>query len=140
EDDDEEGGAEYSESTYKFEDFVKRLPNPRIVRTCGMALRRYDRNSVYTNHCIVKLLHRIAFDCKMYVVLFQVSIFKTFDRIFASQELPQYSELVRFATYIMKQFFKLSTTNIGVFVEALFWKTSKDAYEIENGYGSYKNV
>nr|CAI5869091.1 unnamed protein product [Callosobruchus analis] len=136
-DEEDEDAPRYLETDYKFDDFIKRLPHPKIVRACGLALKKFDTNSVYTNQCIVKLLHRIAFDCKMYGMVFQLSIFRTFQRIFAMKDLPQYSELVRFATYIMRQFFKVAETNKKVFVEALFWKSKKDAYELESGYGSY---
>nr|CAH7723460.1 unnamed protein product [Callosobruchus chinensis] len=73
----------------------------------------------------------------MYAMVFQLGIFRTFQRVFAMKDLPQYSELVKFATYIMRQFFKVAETNKKVFVEALFWKSKKDAYELESGYGSY---
>ncbi|CAH1993708.1 unnamed protein product [Acanthoscelides obtectus] len=137
EEEEEEDVPKYVETDYKFDDFIKRLPHPKIVRACGLALKRFDTNTVYTNQCIVKLLHRISFDCKMYAMVFQLSIFRTFQRIFAMKDLPQYKELVKFATYIMRQFFKVAEENNKVFVEALFWKSKKDAYEIESGYGSY---
>ncbi|VEN61781.1 unnamed protein product [Callosobruchus maculatus] len=137
EDEEDDEAPRYLETDYKFDDFIKRLPHPKIVRACGLALKKFDTNSVYTNQCIVKLLHRISFDCKMYAMVFQLSIFRTFQRIFAMKDLPQYSELVKFATYIMRQFFKVAETNKKVFVEALFWKSKKDAYELESGYGSY---
>ncbi|KAF7277062.1 hypothetical protein GWI33_009485, partial [Rhynchophorus ferrugineus] len=80
----------YNETNFKFEDFTKRLPHPKIVRACGLALQQFEKNSVNTNHCIVKLLHRIAFDCKMFIMVFQLSIFRTFQKIFAQQDLPQH--------------------------------------------------
>ncbi|XP_060524214.1 protein timeless homolog isoform X2 [Cylas formicarius] len=123
-----------NEGTFKFEDFTKRLPNPKIVRACGIALRQFDNNTVHTNMCIVKLLHRIAFDCKMYVMIFQLSIFRTFQRIFSMKDAPQNKELTKFATYIIRQFIKVSETNKKVFMEALFWKTSQDCHQIETNY------
>lgn len=78
------------ETSREFSFFFRfRLPHPKIVRACGLALARFETNSVNTNNCIVKLLHRIAFDCKMYVMVFQVSIFRSFQKIFAMKELPQ---------------------------------------------------
>ncbi|CAH0554108.1 unnamed protein product [Brassicogethes aeneus] len=126
------------ESDFRFEDFTKRLANPKAVRACGLALKKFDKNSVNTNHCIIKLLHRIAFDCKMYVMLFQVSIFKTFQRIFSMKEVPEYKELAKFGTYVMRQFFKVAEINNKVYMESLFWKSSRTAYDIEQGYGSYQ--
>ncbi|KAG5899963.1 hypothetical protein JTB14_034534 [Gonioctena quinquepunctata] len=133
----EEEGQRYAETDFKFEDFMKRLPHPKIVKACALALRSFETNSISTNHCILKLLHRIAFDCKMYIMVFQLSIFRTFQKIFAAKELPQYKELVKFATYIMRQFFQLAKTNELIFVEAVFWKSHREAYEIETGYATY---
>lgn len=137
EEDEEDVGEDYAETTLKFEDFCKRLSHPKIVRACGLCLKNFAANSTFTNHCTVKLLHRIAFDCKMYVMMFQASIFRTFQGIFSIKEVPQYKELVKFATYIMRQFFKVAETNPKVYMEVLFWKSCKTAVDIEQGYGSY---
>ncbi|KAK4881785.1 hypothetical protein RN001_005104, partial [Aquatica leii] len=140
EDDDEEmeGTSEPSEANFKFTDFLKRFANQKILRACGIALKSFERNSVHTNYCILKLLHRIVWDLKMSSMAFQVSIFMTFQRIFSLKDLPQYKDLIKFATYVLRQFFKVAATNPKVFMEALFWKSSKDAYDIEEGYGSYQ--
>lgn len=134
EEDEEEEGIMYNESNFKFEDFSKRLPHPKIVRACGLALKNFDTNSITTNNCIIKLLHRIAFDCKMYVMIFQLGILRSFQKIFQMRDLPQHKELVKFATYIVRQFIKVSETNKKVFMEALFWKSSKECYDVEHGY------
>lgn len=105
--DDEEEEEQRVETDFKLADFINRfalkilfiklfytsfcrLANPKIIRACGLALRNFDKNSVNTNHCIVKLLHRIAFDCKMYVMVFQVSIFRTFQKIYSMKDFPEY--------------------------------------------------
>ncbi|KAL3279151.1 hypothetical protein HHI36_016665 [Cryptolaemus montrouzieri] len=137
EEDEEDDGVTFSESDLKFEDFVKRLAHPKIVRATSLALARFEENSVYTNTCIVKLMHRISFDCKMYVMMFQISLFMTFRKIYALKAMPEYKELVRFANFMLRQFFKLAETNKKIFMEALFWKSTKDAYDVEHGYGSY---
>ncbi|EEZ99220.1 protein timeless homolog isoform X1 [Tribolium castaneum] len=138
EEEDEEAG--YGEVNFKFTDFSKRLAHPRIVRACGLALRDFESNSVNTNHCIIKLLHRIAFDCKLYVMIFQVSIFRTFQKIYANKDFPQYRELVKFATYIIRQFIKITEINKKVYMESLFFKNTNEAYEIEHGYGTTKKA
>jgi hypothetical protein len=48
-----------------------------------LLLRRYDTNTALTNHCIVKMLHRVAFDSKLPAMLFQASLFITFRKIMA---------------------------------------------------------
>ncbi|KAF2880546.1 hypothetical protein ILUMI_25626 [Ignelater luminosus] len=128
-----------SETSYKFSDFTKRLCHQRVVRACGLALRNFEQNSVQTNHCIVKLLHRIAWDWKMHGMIFQVSIFKTFQKIYERKSMPQYKELVRFATYILGRFFELTKTHPKIYMEALFWKSTREANDIEEGYESYRD-
>ncbi|CAG9855567.1 unnamed protein product [Phyllotreta striolata] len=136
----EEVRQEAREVNFNFTEFLGRLAHPKIVRTCGIALRTFETNPIGTNHSVVKLLHRIAFDCKMYVMLFQLSLFRTFQRIFELKDAPQYKELVKFSTYIVRQFINVSRTNDKVYIEALFWKTKKEAYEIEHGYGTSRTV
>lgn len=38
----------------------------------------------------------------------------------------------------MRQFFKLQETNKKIFIETLFWKSKREAYEIENNYEALK--
>lgn len=53
--------------------------------------------------------------------------------------LQSLQELVKFATYILGKFFKLTETNPKIFMEALFWKSTRDAIDLEEGYESYKD-
>ncbi|CAH1127073.1 unnamed protein product [Ceutorhynchus assimilis] len=130
----EEDETRFDEGTFKLTDFTRRLSHPKVVRACALALKNFESNSPHTNHCIVKLLHRVAFDCKMYVMVFQLTIFRSFQKVFELADLPQYKELVKFATYIVRQFLKVAETNKKVFMETLFWKTSNECYDIEHGY------
>ncbi|XP_056642812.1 protein timeless homolog [Diorhabda sublineata] len=133
--DDEEVDQDYrqQEISLDFKDFVKRLVHPKIVRVCALALKNFDTNSINTNHSVLKLMHRIAFDCKYYVMMFQLSLFRTFQRMFTVKDLPQYNELIKFARYILRNFFKFAQTNPKVFIEILFWTSRKEAFEIEHG-------
>ena len=44
-------------------------------------LKDYRINSDITNHCAVKMLHRIAFQLKMCPLLYQLQVFKIFQSI-----------------------------------------------------------
>lgn len=138
EEDDLVANMDITETDFKFEDFAKRLAHPKVVQACSLALQDFEKNSPLTNHCVIKLLHRIAWDCKMYAMIFQASIFRTFQKIYEAKTLPQFKELVKFATYIIRQFLKVAEKNPKVFMEALFWKSSRDAFDVEEGYGSYQ--
>lgn len=39
----------------------------------------------------------------------------------------------------MRNFFKVVETNPKAFMETLFWKSYKEAAEVEKGYGSYQD-
>lgn len=58
-----------------------RFAHCKIIQAYCLLLRHYGTNSTLTNHCIVKILHRVAFDCKMPAMLFQASLFVTFQKI-----------------------------------------------------------
>ena len=44
-------------------------------------LKYFDKNGAQVNHCIVKMLHRVGFDLKMYGLLFQASLFRIFQKV-----------------------------------------------------------
>ncbi|KAK5650484.1 hypothetical protein RI129_001513 [Pyrocoelia pectoralis] len=138
EDEEMDAVLEPEESSFKFNDFLKRFVNHKVIQSCAYALKNFERNSVHTNYCIIKLLHRITWDLKMVCMVFQASIFRTFQRVFALKDLPQYKDIITFATYVLRQYFKLVEQNPKIFMETLFWKTSRDAFDIEQGYGSYQ--
>lgn len=52
-----------------------------MVRACALLLRGYAQNSARTNHCAVRLLHRLARDLRMEALLFQLSLFTLFHRL-----------------------------------------------------------
>jgi timeless len=58
-----------------------RFAHKNVVKSYCHLLRSYSTNTTLTNHCVIKILHRIAFDCKMPAMIFQLSIFKTFQKI-----------------------------------------------------------
>lgn len=127
------------EKEFDFKGFVSRFANWKIVRAYTELLKNYQKNSDYTNTCVIKMLHRISWDCKMAGFLFQATIFQTLQKILNSPEYsPVIKELKRFSKYIVRKFFEVAQKNNKVFVEILFWKRPCDIYEIENGYGTNK--
>ncbi|XP_046687268.1 protein timeless homolog isoform X2 [Homalodisca vitripennis] len=126
------------EQTFKFMDFVGRFASPRVLAPVCLLLEHFEKNSHHTNHCAVKILHRVAWDCKMPALLFQASLFRTFQRIFQSS-VPEHKELVKFAVFIMRKFTEMAKKNKKIFMEILFWKSKKEEEELENGYGNVKS-
>ncbi|XP_065210655.1 protein timeless homolog [Planococcus citri] len=124
-----------NEQSFQFDDFMKKFAKQKIVYACCLLLGQFEKNTPFTNHCVCKLLHRIAFDCKYSSILFQASVFRTFQRILDSTE-EQHKELQKFAVFIVRKFIEVAKKNDKVYMELLFWKGHKEAYEIEEGYGS----
>ncbi|KDR17447.1 Timeless-like protein, partial [Zootermopsis nevadensis] len=125
------------EQDFNFMDFARRCAHYRVVQACSLLLKQFDKNLTHTNHCIAKMLHRIAWDCKLPALLFQASLFRTFQRILDSKQ-EKHKELAKFAVFVVYKFTEVASTNSKVYLELLFWKTSRDAYDIEQGYGSYQ--
>lgn len=107
-----------------------------MIKALSVLLKQYDINSDQTNHCLVKMLHRIGFDCKMHAMLFQISLFRIFQTILADPlcDSPKFNELSRFAKFIIGRFIEATEKNKKVFIELLFWKNCREAYELEEGY------
>jgi timeless len=136
-----ESSSKTREREFVFNEAILKYSHPNVVKNYALLLKTYDTNSSQTNHCIAKMLHRIAFDCKMHVMLFQVSIFRTFQRILRDPltNSPSIEELSKFAKFIIGKFVKVAQKNKKVFMEILFWKNCREAYEIEEGYDQNAN-
>ncbi|KAG1662164.1 Protein timeless [Nymphon striatum] len=130
-----------SEQEFVYADYVKRFATSKVAQAYSKLLSLFDKNSVYTNHCVVKMLHRIAWDCKTPGLFYQACIFQSFQRILkhpSRHSSPDIKELYKFSQYILSNFFKTAATNKTIFIEILFWKNTREVYEIEEGYGTYQ--
>lgn len=63
-----------------------RFASPKVMSVCITLLSTFEKNSAFTNHCITKMLHRIAWDCKLPSMLFQASLFRKFQQIMESMD------------------------------------------------------
>jgi len=68
-----------------------RFANTQVVKACVLLLKHYQHNSVHTNHCATKMLHRIAVDLHMDGLLFQASVFRTFQAVLDDPAVECYS-------------------------------------------------
>ncbi|MBV95747.1 Protein timeless, partial [Eschrichtius robustus] len=128
--------VEVLEKEFNFLDYLKRFANTTVIQAYVLLLRSYKQNSAHTNHCVVKMLHRLAYDLKMEALLFQLSLFCLFNRMLSDPAAGAYKELVTFAKYILGKFFALAAVNQKAFVELLFWKNTAVVREMTEGYGS----
>ncbi|XP_006897685.1 PREDICTED: protein timeless homolog [Elephantulus edwardii] len=131
--------VQVSEKEFNFLDYLRRFACSTVVRSYVLLLRSYKQNSVHTNHCLVKMLHRLACDLKMEALLFQLSLFCLFNRLLSDPAAGAYKELVTFAKYILAKFFALTAVNQKAFVELLFWKNTAVIREMTEGYGSLES-
>ncbi|XP_037106889.1 protein timeless homolog [Syngnathus acus] len=134
EEDEELEAVQVSETEFKFLDFVKKFANTNIVRPYLHLLKSYSQNTPHTNHCIVRMLHRVAFDLKMDALLYQLSVFHLFNKILSDPAASAYKELVTFAKYVLNRFFSLAATNNKAYIELLFWKNVGAVREMTEGY------
>lgn len=58
-----------------------RFANAGVVKPYVLLLKDYRQNDAHTNHCIVKMLYRVAYDLKMDTLLYQLSVFHVFSHI-----------------------------------------------------------
>ncbi|KAM4588760.1 protein timeless homolog isoform 1-T2 [Odontesthes bonariensis] len=126
--------VQVSELEFNFLDFIKKFANPSIVHPYLLLLKSYSKNTPHTNHCIARMLHRIAVDLKMDALLFQLSIFHLFNKILSDPAAAAYKELVTFAKYVMNRFFSVAAQNNKAYVELLFWKNVGAVREMTEGY------
>ncbi|XP_029159250.1 protein timeless homolog [Nylanderia fulva] len=123
------------ETDFKLDEFFQRFANVKIVKALALLLQKFEDNTIEVNHYAVKMLHRIAWNCKMPAMIFQASIFRVFQRILESKD-PIYKEVQKFAVFIIRRFIEVAQKNRKSYMELLFWKTSRDATEIVDGYNA----
>ncbi|KAM0735754.1 Protein timeless-like protein [Formica fusca] len=131
----EEEETVFRETDFKLDEFLQRFANIKAVKALALLLQKFEDNTVEVNHYVIKMLHRIAWDCKMPAMIFQASIFRIFQRIFESKD-SEHKELQKFAVFIIRRFIEVAQKNRKSYMELLFWKTTRDATEIVDGYNA----
>ncbi|PVD36096.1 hypothetical protein C0Q70_03067 [Pomacea canaliculata] len=109
---------------------------PEILKHYVLLAADFEKNSTHTNHCVVKMLHRIGFDLGYIAMLFQASLFRVFQRLMSGPlaRSPKFQEMFKFAVHVVRRFTEVAEKNRKVFMEMLFWKGNKEALQITEGY------
>ncbi|XP_033732500.1 protein timeless homolog isoform X2 [Pecten maximus] len=130
-----------SEQEFNFKEFVNKFSSGNILKCYVLLLADFDKNTTHTNHCVIKMLHRVSVDLGHTGLVFQASLFRLFQRILLSPlaKLDRYKELVKFSTFTVRNFVETAEKNPKAFMELLFWKSSKEASELVDGYGTYQS-
>lgn len=137
-DDGEHGRIQIVDQDFDIMDFKKRFVHKKIVETCGILLKNYKKNSNYVNHCALKVLHRIGWECCMPAMLYQASLFWTLLNIL-NERNPRYNEINTFTINLFHKFRKHASKSNIVFLDLLFWKDHNVALEIQHGYQAYED-
>jgi timeless len=123
------------EKTMQFTDMFRKYCVPRVLQAHITLLKDFDKNSVITNHAVIKYLHRLAHDYELVGMLFQASIFRILQRILSKPVIDEWSkELNDFAKYVVREFVKVFPKNQYLLVEMLFWKNAREAKSVVEGY------
>ena len=127
-----------SEQQFDFKNFLGRFAVKSVCSALSNILRNFRNNSSHTNHCIIKMLHRIAWECGQPAMLFHISFLQSFQAIHKDHLVHRsdlsLKEMDKFASYILSRFFDVCKTNKKVFMELCFWKNTRDANQIVDGY------
>uniref|UniRef100_A0AAX7VRQ7 Timeless circadian clock n=1 Tax=Astatotilapia calliptera TaxID=8154 RepID=A0AAX7VRQ7_ASTCA len=126
--------AKLPRSSQTMEEEELEFANPGIVHPYLLLLKSYSKNTPHTNHCIARMLHRLAVDLKMDALLFQLSVFHIFNKILNDPAAAAYQELVTLGKYLVKRFVSLAAQNNKAYVELLFWKNVGAVREMTEGY------
>ncbi|XP_039970840.1 protein timeless homolog [Bactrocera tryoni] len=136
---DEEENEEYPEERlverpFKFEDFAKRLLNPKIVRACTLVLTDWNHIPTKSLKAAVTILHRIAVACSCPAMLYHAKLLRIFQQVFNVERDAHHEELRRLGIYVVRKFVEVAPKNPKIYAELLFWKNIKEANELEGGY------
>ncbi|XP_055382553.1 MATH and LRR domain-containing protein PFE0570w-like [Condylostylus longicornis] len=133
-DSEEDGETGVVEKLFKFEDFAKRLVNAKVVRPCTLVLSDWEKISTKSLKATVTILHRIAYGSHCPAMLYQASLFRIFQRVFDAPREQHHEELRRLAIYVIRKFVETAPKNPKIYAELLFYKSIREANELETGY------
>ncbi|XP_059621722.1 protein timeless homolog [Phlebotomus argentipes] len=126
---DEENYTNFTEKQFNFDDFAKRLLNPRATRLCVLVLLEWKTLSANALLSVVTVLHRVAVKYKMPKMLYQASLFRVFQEVLHAPRETRHEELRRLATFIVRRFTQDAEKNAKIYAELFFYKTLRDCDE-----------
>uniref|UniRef100_A0A5S6QRS4 Timeless N-terminal domain-containing protein n=1 Tax=Trichuris muris TaxID=70415 RepID=A0A5S6QRS4_TRIMR len=129
------------EVSLQADDIIQRYANPLFVQWYVWLLKDFDKNTARLNHCLVRMLRRIAFELRLAPMLYQAGLFRILQRCGAGRQSrsfrERHKELVAFGEQLLTSFFELLPRSPKLPAEILFWKSAREAFELEHGYGSF---
>ncbi|GAB0092876.1 Timeless [Sergentomyia squamirostris] len=123
---DEENYTNFTEKQFNFDDFAKRLLNPKAIRVCTLVLFEWRTLSANAMLSVVSLLHRIAVKHTKPEMLYQASLFRVFQEVLNAPRENHHEELRRLATFIVRRFVDDAKKNVKIYSALFFNKHLRD--------------
>lgn len=64
----------------------------------------------------------------------QAKLLRIFQQVFSVERDAHHEELRRLGIYVVRKFVEVAPKNPKIYAELLFWKSVKEANELEGGY------
>ncbi|CAD5116385.1 DgyrCDS5281 [Dimorphilus gyrociliatus] len=124
------------EINFDFKEFISKFANSKVVRAYSILLGEWRDNSAAINHAILKMLHRIAFQCNLPGLLFHARIFRTFNEFYINDlsKKREFDELKNFGVHIIRKFVDAVQRNPSILVNFFFWNSTNDALDMIDGF------
>lgn len=113
---------------------VVSLLNPKVIRACTWCLQTWEKMNSREIKSAVTLLHRIAVNLNVPVMLMQAQLFRVFQQVFGAPRDVRYEELRRLGQFVVRHFVKLAPENPKIYAELLFFKSARECVEVASGY------
>ncbi|KAI0982790.1 hypothetical protein GJ496_009283 [Pomphorhynchus laevis] len=131
-----------SEESLDVNMFVMRFSQPKILQLYFSVLYDFKTNPAKINKAILKLLSRIAFDCKYPSFMFHLPFFRIAQKLLNDpvSNTTNFKPFKIFFLRIIDLLFLNGNREPLIYLEALFTKSMKLAYEMVEGYGKENDL
>ncbi|CAF0726888.1 unnamed protein product [Didymodactylos carnosus] len=124
------------EEEFDIKRFIMCFAHSNVLCSYIDILKSYSTNSLYLNHCIIRMFYRISIDCDYAGILFQMSLFRIIQNFYVDPlaKCEQYTEFFQFSKWLLRKFFSTIEKNPLIYGELLFWKDRSVIEELLDGH------
>jgi len=121
-------------------DWLADVVNNDFIMRYMFLLENYKKNSIHTNHHIIKMMYRIAIKGKQESFFFNLKYFNLFNKVLNADDDEIIKEIEPVINYIMNSFFKLTEKNPFAFIEILFPLKEEERQQLVHGYNLHDKL